>query len=178
MKGASFLIWTSECEAQQDALPGVGCCCWVSTGAIPLEQDSGSFAVWAGDRGTSRFPSNICISQSALGKQWFAWKRQSSFLIDCSLKGGETRGRDQYLCNAKSSFSFLSCKPPWFQLSECDHSARWLFYTGSVPAGQCAQLHPQPLSENVQMERAGGERWACGEFFPDCTYSDKLPRIH
>lgn len=70
------------------------------------------------------------------------------------------RGRDQYLRNAKSPLCFLLHKPPWFHVSERDHSASELFCAGSAPAVRCAQLRSQPVSKNAQEREGRAERAA------------------
>lgn len=54
-----------------------------------------------GFEGTFAFPSQIWAISGLVGK------KQNSFLIECSIQGGETRQIDRYLCNTKFSLFLL-----------------------------------------------------------------------
>lgn len=128
---------------------------WAADGWWRLEQSLQNravalFAVWTGDRGTYGFWRNICISQSALGKQWSG--REKAKLISNWIRGEKWEEEINTYVTLNPPSAFFCANHPGFEYQECECSASELFYTGSVPAVQCGQLHFQLVSKNVQME--------------------------
>lgn len=103
------------------------CWGWVDIGAVGAERSSGFvcwLSWWQGHLEAWKEHWHFPVSSRQTG---LVAKRQNSFLIEDSIRGGEKRGRGQYLRVAKSSLCVLLHKPPGFQASACDCRAGWPF---------------------------------------------------